>query len=73
MQQELDLQCESANASQLRHNMQGSNLIAVPEICWNHTARRVMVMEWMYGVPVSRLDKLAEMNVDLKRLARDGV
>lgn len=27
----------------------------------------------MYGVPVSRLDKLAEMNVDLKRLARDGV
>ena len=73
LQQELDLQCESANASQLRHNMQGSDLIAVPEICWNHTAQRVMVMEWMYGVPVSRLDKLAEMNVDLKRLARDGV
>lgn len=73
LRQELDLQCESANASQLRHNMQGSDLIAVPEICWDYTAQRVMVMEWMFGVPVSRLDKLAEMNVDLKRLARDGV
>lgn len=73
LHQELDLQCESANASQLRHNMQGSDLIAVPEICWDYTARRVMVMEWMYGVPVSRLDQLAEMDVDLKRLARDGV
>ena len=73
LHQELDLQCESANASQLRHNMQGSDLIFVPEICWNHTAQRVMVMEWMNGVPVSHLDTLAEMNVDLKRLARDGV
>ena len=73
LHQELDLQCESANASQLRHNMLDSDLIAVPEICWDYTARRVMVMEWMYGVPVSRLDKLAEMDVDLKRLARDGV
>ena len=73
LRQELDLQCESANASQLRHNMQDTGLIFVPEICWSYTARRVMVMEWMHGVPVSNLNTLAEMGVDRKRLARDGV
>ena len=73
LRQELDLQCESANASQLRHNMHGSDLISVPEVCWGYCARRVMVMEWMTGVPVSHTDTLREMNVDFKRLARDGV
>ncbi len=73
LHQELDLQCESANASQLRHNMQGSILISVPEVCWDYCARRVMVMEWMTGIPVSHTDTLREMNVDFKRLARDGV
>lgn len=73
LRQELDLQCESANASQLRHNMREVSLIFVPEICWEMCARRVMVMEWMHGMPVSRTDALHEMGVDLKRLARDGV
>ena len=73
LQQELDLQCEAANASQLRHNFDGNPIISVPEMCWDYSARRVMVQEWMTGVPVSRLDVLAEHGVDLKRLARDGV
>lgn len=73
LRQELDLQCESANASQLRHNMRNSTLISVPEVCWNYSAQRVMVMEWMTGVPVSHIETLSSMNVDFKRLARDGV
>jgi ubiquinone biosynthesis protein len=32
-----------------------------------------MVMEWMTGVPVSHIETLRSMNVDFKRLARDGV
>ncbi len=73
LHQELDLQCESANASQLRHNMHGSAMISVPEVCWDYCTRRVMVMEWMTGIPVSHVDTLREMQVDFKRLARDGV
>lgn len=71
--QELDLQCEAANASQLGHNMHESKLIFVPEVCWDLNARGVMVMEWMHGIPVSHTAALREKSVDLKRLARDGV
>lgn len=53
--------------------MHGSGLISVPEVCWDYCARRVMVMEWMTGVPVSHTDTLREMNVDFAALARDGV
>ena len=73
LKQELDLQCEAANTSVLRHNFTGNNTMFVPEVCWDYCAERVMVQEWMVGVPVSRLDILAEHNIDRKRLARDGV
>ncbi|TDR31402.1 ubiquinone biosynthesis regulatory protein kinase UbiB [Hydromonas duriensis] len=73
LQQELDLQCEAANASQLRHHFAGNPILAVPEMCWDYCARRVMVQEWMTGVPISHLNVLEDYNINLKRLARDGV
>ena len=71
--QELDLQCEAANTSVLRHNFAGDSSLFIPEICWDYTATRVMTQEWMTGVPVSRLDVLHDLQIDPKRLARDGV
>ncbi|MGL4768151.1 MAG: 2-polyprenylphenol 6-hydroxylase [Formosimonas sp.] len=73
LQQELDLQCEAANSSVLRHNFAGNSTMFVPEVCWDYCAARVMVQEWMVGVPVSRLNVLDDLNIDKKRLARDGV
>lgn len=71
--QELDLQCEAANTSVLRHHFEGNPILAVPEVCWDLSARRVMVQQWMHGVPISHTDVLSAQGVDLKRLARDGV
>jgi len=70
---ELDLVREAANAAQLRRNMQGLNLIMVPEMVWELCTSTVIVMERMYGMPVSQTDRLREAGVDIPKLARDGV
>ena len=70
---ELDLVREAANAAQLRRNMQGLNLVMVPEMIWDLCTPTVIVMERMYGVPISQTQRLLDAGVDLKKLARDGV
>ncbi|WP_269533567.1 ubiquinone biosynthesis regulatory protein kinase UbiB [Chitinimonas sp. BJYL2] len=70
---ELDLQREAANGSQLRRNFPASNMLLVPEILWDYTSREVMVLEWMDGTPVSQIDTLCEQGIDLKQLSRFGV
>ncbi len=70
---ELDLVREAANAAQLRRNMQGLNLVLVPEMVWELCKPTVMVMQRMHGVPISQGDRLREAGIDIKKLARDGV
>jgi ubiquinone biosynthesis protein len=70
---ELDLVREAANAAQLRRNMQGLDLVMVPEMIWDFCTPTVMVMERMKGVPISQMARLREAGVDIKKLARDGV
>ena len=70
---ELDLIREGANANQLRRNFAGSGLLRVPEIYWDHSAANVLTMERMHGIPISRIERLREAGIDLKKLSRDGV
>lgn len=70
---ELDLVREAANAAQLRRNMDGLGLVLVPEMIWDLCTSGVIVMERMYGVPISQTQRLREAGVDIKKLARDGV
>jgi len=70
---ELDLVREAANASQLRSNMVGLNLVLVPYMVWELCTGGVIVMERMKGVPISQIDKIRAAGVDISKLARDGV
>ena len=70
---ELDLTREAANASQLRRNFMHSDLLYVPEVFWDHTARRVMTMERIDGIQISDREALLAHGVDLKALAERGV
>ncbi|WP_310566873.1 ubiquinone biosynthesis regulatory protein kinase UbiB [Hydrogenophaga sp.] len=70
---ELDLLREAANAAQLRRNMQGLDLVLIPEMLWDYCHTEVMVMERMHGLPINRVDELRRRGVDIPKLARDGV
>jgi ubiquinone biosynthesis protein len=71
--EELNLQSEGANASLLRHNFTDSSMLHVPEIYWPYSNKDVLVMERIYGIPVTDLDQLKAAGVDLKLLAQRGV
>lgn len=70
---ELDLQREAANASQLRRNFSNSSLLYVPEVYWDYTRNNIMVMERIYGIPVTDIDALNAQKTDMKKLAERGV
>lgn len=70
---ELDLQREGANLSQLRRNFENSDLLYVPKVYWPLCRPQVLVMERIYGIPVGDIEQLNAYHVDLKALADRGV
>ncbi|WP_312725347.1 AarF/UbiB family protein, partial [Stutzerimonas kunmingensis] len=70
---ELDLLREAANASQLKRNFEGSALLYVPQVYWDYCRPQVLVMERIYGVPVTDMAGLARQNTDMRQLAERGV
>lgn len=70
---ELNLQREAANASQLRRNFNQSSALYIPEVYWDYVRRDVMVMERISGIPIGHVDALVEHGVNLKRLSERGV
>ncbi|GGW82699.1 ubiquinone biosynthesis regulatory protein kinase UbiB [Alteromonas halophila] len=70
---ELDLLRESANGIQLRRNFETSDALYVPEIYSDYCRQNVMVMERIYGVPISNIDALLAQNTNMKVLAERGV
>lgn len=70
---ELDLMLEAANCSQLKRNFATSKLLLVPEVYWDWCRQQVMVMERMQGTPVSQIEQLRSMGIDIPKLASDGV
>jgi ubiquinone biosynthesis protein len=70
---ELDLMREGANASQLRRNWLGSEIIYHPIVFWDFTRPTVLVLERVHGINIDELPKLRSLGVDFHVLAERGV
>ncbi len=70
---ELNLQAEAANTSQLKQNFEGSDVLYVPKVYWDYTRKNLLVMERIHGIPVTDISTLNDIGVDLKALAENGV
>ena len=70
---ELDMMREAANASQLRRNFEGSEVMYVPDVYWDYTRRNVLVMERVNGLSIDDRDELIRAGVDLESLAERGI
>ncbi|GKX40063.1 ubiquinone biosynthesis regulatory protein kinase UbiB [Pectobacterium versatile] len=70
---ELNLLREAANAIQLRRNFENSPMLYVPEVYSDYCSESMMVMERIYGIPVSDVDALTANGTDMKLLAERGV
>lgn len=70
---ELNLSQEAANGIQLRRNFEGSRDLYIPEIYSQYSGKNVLVMERIYGIPVSDVEALKAQGSDLEKLAERGV
>ncbi len=69
VRRELDLTREAASASELKENMLAEPGFYVPEIDWRRTSRRVLTLEWLDGIKLSKRNELIAAGQDPKALA----
>ncbi len=66
---ELDLRREAASASELAEQMAGVPGYRIPAIDWDRTNGRVLTIEWIDGIKISRVDELRARGHDLAALS----
>ena len=69
VQGELDLRLESAAASEFAANTEKDEGFQLPEMKWQHSARRVMTLGWADGVPMGDNAAIDAAGHDRKALA----
>ena len=70
---ELDFRIEAANAKKTFENFNGNELLYIPRIEDEFTTKRILVMEYIDGIPITDVEELKNYNLDLKKLSENGV
>jgi ubiquinone biosynthesis protein len=65
---EMDFRLEAAALSEMAGNIVKDPGFRVPAPDWNRTARSVLTMEWIEGIPLSDVPRIAAAGHDLKAL-----
>jgi predicted unusual protein kinase regulating ubiquinone biosynthesis (AarF/ABC1/UbiB family) len=69
IEEEMDFREEARNAGMIRANFSGDSRVRVPQIIEPYTRRRVLVLEFMEGTKIDRLqDRIVAGNVSLDSL-----
>ena len=70
---ELDFRIEAANAKKTFENFDKNRLLYVPRIEDEFTTKKILVMEYVDGIPITEVKKLKKYNLNLKKLSENGV
>ncbi len=65
---EMDLRLEAAAASELRENFADDPSYRVPRVDWQRTARRVLTLERVSGIPIDERERLIAAGHDVDRV-----
>jgi predicted unusual protein kinase regulating ubiquinone biosynthesis (AarF/ABC1/UbiB family) len=67
---ELDFEHEATNAERIRSNLQHRSDVIVPQIVREHTTKKLLVMEYIAGIKVTDVARLAAAGIDKHEVAR---
>ena len=70
---ELDFLIEAANAKKTYQNFTENNYLYVPKILDKYTTKKILVMEYIDGIPITNIANLKKHNLNLKVLSENGV
>ena len=65
---EMDLRMEAAAISEMAENTKEDEGFRVPLVDWTRSAKRVLTLEWIDGIPISEHERLEAAGHDLKQL-----
>jgi ubiquinone biosynthesis protein len=66
---EMDYRREGRNADHFRHNFAAEPALYIPEVYWNYTTGRVLVLERIHGVKIDDIEALDTAGVDRHQAA----
>jgi ubiquinone biosynthesis protein len=69
IRRELDFMREGRNAERFAKNFSDIDYIKIPKIYWEYTTKRVLCMEYIEGVKISKVEELKNRGYDLELLA----
>jgi ubiquinone biosynthesis protein len=67
---ELDYHREGHNADRFRENFDDEPYLYVPQVYWDYTTQRVLVLERIYGIKIDNLAALDEAGYNRNRIAK---
>ena len=69
---ELNYLHEAGNMMRFKQMFEGDERVKVPEVYHEYTTKRVLIMEFIDGIPPDRLDLMFEKGIDPKVIAYNG-
>ncbi|HVY86725.1 MAG TPA: 2-polyprenylphenol 6-hydroxylase [Caulobacterales bacterium] len=69
MERELDLRLEAGAAAEFRDVAEKDGYLTVPQIDWQRSAKRVMTLDWIDGIPLTDMAALDRAGADRGALA----
>ncbi len=72
LQNELNFMTEGHNAEQVAANFEDNDRIVIPKVYWEFTRERIIVQEFVGGIPGVNIQAIDEAGMDRKRLAQIG-
>lgn len=70
---ELDLLQEAANSSKLREDLKDVKGFYVPQVFWEFSTSKILVIEWLDGIPFSNKTAIKNSLFDKKQIAQNLV
>ncbi len=73
MEQEVNFVIEANNVRRFAANFAGDETIQIPQIFSQYTGRRVLVLEWLDGIPLSQSSAVKQQGVDPEEILKRGL
>lgn len=72
LRRELDFTRERRHLEQFAATFEGDERVTIPRVYPIYCSERVLVMEWLEGIPISAADEARSAGIDLAAVTRDG-
>lgn len=69
---EMDLRFEASAAAEMRDNFEGDEGFTIPQIDWQRTAKRVLTLERIEGIPIDEVQAIADAGFDLVKVTEQA-